>query len=82
VLERSMCVLRVVKGSEEDARSISWKHQQKAEAVAPPMPARPSKHEPIDPTSVGPRFRARSSPKPKTSELTQGVPEPKDPPMK
>ena len=56
-----MCVLRLVKGSQEDARNISWKQQQKAEAVAPPVPPRPSKHEPIDPTTVGPRFRARTT---------------------
>ena len=39
VMERSMCVLRLVKGSQEEARSISWRQQQKAEAVAPPVAA-------------------------------------------
>jgi glycogen operon protein len=46
------------------------------------VPARPSKHEPIDPTSVGPRFRARTAPSLKLSELTQGIPERKEPPLK
>src|SRR6185436_11284061 len=32
LMERSMCLLRLVKGSQEDARNISWRQQQKAEA--------------------------------------------------
>jgi len=79
-MERSMCVLRLVKGSQEDARNISWKHKQKAEAVAPPVPPRPSKHEPIDPTTVGPRFRARTAKAPAISDLAQGTSESDDPP--
>ena len=80
-MERSMCVLRLVKGSQEEARNISWRQQQKAEAVAPPTPPRPSKHEPIDPTTAGPRFRARTTKAPAVSDLTQGTPEPDEPPL-
>jgi len=81
ITERSLSVLRLVKGSQEDARSISWKQSQKAAATAPPAPAKPSRHDPIDPTPAGPRFRAPAR-RPKPSELTQGVDEPKAPPLK
>jgi isoamylase len=79
---RSLCVLRLVKGSQEDARHISWKQQQKSEAVAPPVPPRPSKHAPIDPTTAGPRFRAGKSKTLPISDLTQGTPESDEPPLK
>ncbi len=82
VLERSLCVLRLQKGSQEDARSVSSKHRQKAEAVAPPVPPKPSKHEPVDPTTVGPRFRARRPATQKVSEIAQGDPEANEPPLK
>jgi len=82
VMERSMCVLRLVKGSQEDARNISWKQSQKAEAVPPPVPARPSRHQAIDPTTVGPRTRARTAKPPAVSELAQGTPELDEPPLK
>ncbi|HSI10919.1 MAG TPA: hypothetical protein VK961_02690, partial [Chthoniobacter sp.] len=61
---------------------ISWKRSQTAAAAAPPMPARPSKHEPIDPTTAGPRWRARTARGPSTTDLTQGATEPKEPPLK
>ena len=79
VTARATNVLRLVKGSQEDARSISWKHQQKSEAVAPPMPRRPSKHEPVDPTTAGTRAKARSNKGPGISDLTQGAQEPGGP---
>ncbi|TCO89868.1 isoamylase [Chthoniobacter flavus] len=79
---RTMCVLRLVKGTQDDARSVAWKRSQKLEPVAPPTPPRPSKHEPIDPTTVGPRFRARHQAPPKISDLAQGKTEPGDPPVK
>jgi len=82
LIERSLCVLRQVKGTQEDARSISWKQQQGAEAVAPPVPPRPSKHQAIDPTPAGPRRRSRGAKPPKISELAQGTPERKKPPIK
>jgi glycogen operon protein len=37
---RSMAVLRLVKGSQEDARNVSWRRSQKAEPTAPPVPPR------------------------------------------
>jgi glycogen operon protein len=82
MIERSLCVLRLVKGSQDDARQISWKRSQKAQAVAPPTPPKPSRHEPVDPTTVSPRFRAKPVHTPTTSELTQGAEEPKEPPIK
>lgn len=50
LIERSICALQLVKGSEESARTISWRHAQKAEPVAPPVPRKPSRHVPVDPT--------------------------------
>ncbi len=35
---RSMSVLRLVKGSQEDARSVAWKQRQKAQPSPPPKP--------------------------------------------
>ncbi|MES2572816.1 MAG: glycogen debranching protein GlgX [Verrucomicrobiota bacterium] len=82
LLERSLCVLRLVKGSQEDARTISWKQAQTVEPAAPPVPPKPSKHEPVDPTTAATRFR-RASAKPKTiSELAQGATEDPNPPLK
>jgi isoamylase len=82
LVERSMCVLRLVKGTEEEARHISWKHSQKAAAVAPPVPPKPTRHDPVDATTIGPRFRARTQRTPKVSELTQGGQPPENPPLK
>ena len=82
VMERSMNVLRLLTSSQEDARNVSWKKPQKAAAAAPPIPLRPSKNEPIDPSTVGPRFRAKTKKSPGISELTQGTPESDDPPLK
>jgi len=82
IMERSLAVLRLVRGSQEDARHVSWKHPQEAEAAAPPQPAKPTRHEPVDPTTAGPRFRARQAPPVKISDLAQGVVEPNDPPVK
>jgi glycogen operon protein len=79
---RSLCVLRLVKGSQDDARNVAFKKGQKQEPVAPPVPPRPSKHEPIDPSPAGPRFRARAAQTAKTSDLAQGAPEEKQPPLK
>ncbi len=47
---RSLCVLKLVKGSQEDARMASWKQRQKARPTAPPLPPTPSKHEKVDPS--------------------------------
>lgn len=55
VMERSVCVLRLAKGSQDDARSVAWKRSQKAEAVPPPVPPKPSPHEPKAPTKLGAR---------------------------
>jgi len=83
LLERSMCVLRLAKGSQEDARRISWKQEQKAEPTAPPLPPKLSKHEPIDPTTAGTRKRlVRPRKSKKTSELTQGAIDEPEPPLK
>jgi glycogen operon protein len=81
-LERSLCVLRLVKGTQDEALQISWRQSQVAEAVAPPTPPKPSPHEPIDPTTVGPRFRARTKRAPSVTDLTQGAADPKEPPVK
>ena len=35
LLERSMCILRLAKGSHEDAHMISWKNEQKAAPTGP-----------------------------------------------
>jgi glycogen operon protein len=40
VIERSMCVLRLVKGSGEEARNVTWKTSQKAAPSYPPTPSR------------------------------------------
>ncbi|MEA3210131.1 MAG: isoamylase [Chthoniobacter sp.] len=83
LVERSMCVLRLTKGTQEDARTVSWKHQQKAEPTAPPIPPKPSKHEPVDPTTAGPRKRRAAKPtSKKLSELAQGETDPSEPPLK
>jgi hypothetical protein len=37
---RSMALLRLVKGSQEDARNVSWRRAQKSEPTAPPVPPR------------------------------------------
>ncbi|MEI9894632.1 MAG: glycogen debranching protein GlgX [Chthoniobacter sp.] len=79
---RTLCILRLVKGSQDDARSVAWKRSQKQDPVAPPVPLRPSKHEPIDPATIGPRFRARKLTPPKISDLAQGAAEPDNPPLK
>jgi isoamylase len=79
---RSLSILRLVKGSQDDARNIAWKKSQKHEPVAPPVPLKPSRHEPLDPTTVGPRFRAKTTHPATTSELAQGGSEPENPPLK
>lgn len=56
VAERSMCVLRLVKGSQEDARNASWKHLQKAEPAEPPRPPAPPRTF-RDATTSGPKRR-------------------------
>jgi glycogen operon protein len=38
VCERSFCLLRLVKGTQSDAYSVSWKRQQKNQPTAPPAP--------------------------------------------
>ena len=83
LVERSMCVVRLHKGSQENARTVSWKHKQKAEPTAPPVPPTSSKNEPIDPTTAGTRKRRSEPAKPKTiTELAQGAKEEKEPPIK
>lgn len=37
-----MAVLRLVSGSHESARNISWKHSQKAEPAGPPKTSKPA----------------------------------------
>lgn len=81
VMERSMCVLRLVEGSEDDARHISWKQRQAQEAVAPPLPTRPSKHQAIDTTSAGPRTKQKTRKSPAVSDLAQGDPDLEEPPI-
>jgi hypothetical protein len=51
---RSMCLLQLTTGSQEDARNVSWKHRQKAELAAPPEQPSPLEYEAIDPTTLGP----------------------------
>ena len=43
VIERSLCVLRLVKGSGEEARNVTWKGRQKSAPSYPPAPARAEK---------------------------------------
>ncbi|MDB6155408.1 MAG: hypothetical protein JWL90_3861 [Chthoniobacteraceae bacterium] len=82
LFERSVCVLRLVKGSQEDARTISWKQSQTIAPSEPPVPPKPSRHEPVDPTTVVTRAR-KAAVKPKTlSELAQGAVEDDNPPLK
>ncbi len=73
LLGRSVCVLKLVKGSQEDARTASWKQPQKARPTAPPLPPRPSKHEKVDPT-----LGTKTSPTVEIDETT-GLPHPKKP---
>jgi len=82
VKDRSFCLLRLMKGSQEDARSVAWKRTQATEAIAPPLPAKPSRHEPVDPTTAGARMRKTPTRTPNVSELAQGMEEPKEPPLK
>jgi isoamylase len=57
VASRSVCVFRLTKGSQEDARSASWKHAQKGEPAAPPAPPRPERVF-RDATTTSPKTRA------------------------
>jgi isoamylase len=82
LLERSLCMLRQVKGTQADARNISWRQEQRDVPVEPPLPPKVTKHEPIDPSTAGPRFRARQRPPLKDSELAQGANEPPQAPLK
>jgi isoamylase len=79
---RTLCILRLVKGSQDDARSIAWKRSQKRDPIAPPVPPKPSRHEPIDPTTLAPRFRAQTKKPNKISDLAQGAADHDDPPLK
>jgi len=79
---RTLCVLRLVKGSQDDARNVAWKRTQKQDPVAPPAPGKPSRHQPVDPTTAGTRLRAQRLESPSTSELSQGAVEPENPPLK
>ena len=74
-IERSMCVLRLVKGSQEEARHASWKHPQRGKPSAPPRPATPSRHDPVDPTTAATRQKRKDVVNPKISDLTQGASE-------
>jgi glycogen operon protein len=56
LMARSMCLLRLVKGSQEDARSASWKHRQKAAPAEPPAPPRVQRTF-RDATTTGPKQR-------------------------
>jgi glycogen operon protein len=52
LVERSMCVLRLGKGSQEAARSASWKRRQVGQPTAPPEP--PNRGHIVDPTTRTP----------------------------
>jgi len=79
---RSMCLLQLATGSQEDARNVSWKHRQKAEPAAPPEQPFPAPHEPIDPTTTGARRRAFTGRPQKISKAIQGGDEPPGPVIK
>ena len=79
---RSLCVLRLAAGSQEDARVSSWKHVPKAGPAQPPEPPRPTVHEPVDPTPAGPRVRRTTRRAKSVSDLAQGENEGGDPPLK
>ena len=71
VMERSVCVLRLAKGSQDDARSVAWKRSQKAEPVPPPVPPKPSPQKPKVPTPVGARASKTPERQARTTELKQ-----------
>ena len=50
---RSMCVLRLSKGSEEHARAASWKRSQRRRPAGPPTPPKPNPLH-VDPTTTTP----------------------------
>ena len=53
---RSMCILRLSKGSQEQARAASWKRRQRREAAEPPVPPKPNPLR-VDPTTAKPPTR-------------------------
>lgn len=56
VAGRSISILRLVKGSQEDARNTSWRHVQKAAPAEPPRPPAPDRTF-RDVTTSGPKHR-------------------------
>jgi glycogen operon protein len=82
VMERSVCVLRLAKGSQDEARSVAWKRSQKAMAAPPPLPPKPSPPEPKAPTTPAPRVKVKTAHPARISEPKQGADEPKDKPPK
>ncbi len=72
---RSMCVLRLVKGSQEEARHSTWRHPQKGTPTPPPRPPTPSRHDVVDPTTAPPPPKEKAAKTPKISDLAQGAPD-------
>ncbi len=50
--QRSMCVLRLSRGSQEQARAASWNHRQRPTPTAPPMPEATSIHTNVETTTA------------------------------
>jgi glycogen operon protein len=80
VCERSLCILRLVKGTQAEAYSVSWKRQQKAEPTAPPTPLnKPGTLR--DATTVtkttAPKPKEKAEPAPEKPEATEAKPEQK-----
>ncbi len=73
---RSLCVLKLVKGSQADARMASWKKRQQAKPAAPPTPGAPDIHQKVDVTSA-----TKIVPTVEKDEAT-GLPRPAAPPPK
>ena len=62
---RSVCLLRLDKGTQEEAYSVSWKQQQVAEPTAPPAPFHPQRTF-RDPTTKTPVKPTKPAKKPKS----------------
>jgi hypothetical protein len=53
---RSMSVLRLSQGSQEEARAASWKRRQLRKPAEPPKPPKPNPLQ-VDPTTINPPTR-------------------------
>ena len=82
LMERSMAILRLAKGTQEAARSVAWKRQQSAEPIAPPRPSRPSRFTAVEATTSSVREAEKNQPEPTVSELAQNVQKPGPAPLK